>query len=209
MESIVMTLRILLAAAAGLAFAASASAQEGTAVHINGAIEKVDGRTVTVKDKDGQTIAFDVAPKGRIVSNRKIDIKDIKAGEYIAIDTVEKNGKPTVVQAHTQDFAHGAAADNQRPMTTLKGGTRSLGQVAFVTPVKDGVDVKVTGAKGGEMDFTLTPGIVHYKNEVDAMTDLKPNLHVITAANRSADGRLTAGFVTVEKNGAMPVDIGY
>jgi hypothetical protein len=205
-----MKTRILFAAAAaGLSFATIASAQEGTATHINGTIEKVDGRTVTVKEKDGMTAVFDVAPKGRIVSNQKMDIKTIKAGEYIAIDTVKKDGKDVAVQAHTQDFAHGANADNQRPMTTLPGGMRSLGQVAAVTPAKDGMDVKVTGAKGGEMDFTLTPGIVHYKNEVDGMADLKPGMHVLAAANKNAEGRLTAGFVTVEKNGAMPVDIGY
>ena len=79
-----MKIRLLLAAAAGLAFATAAIAQEATAVRINGTIEKVDGRSVTVKNEDGKTITFDVAAKGRIVSNQKMDIKNIKPSEYIA-----------------------------------------------------------------------------------------------------------------------------
>lgn len=192
-----------------LTISAAASAQEAKPVHIYGPIAKVDGQAITVKDKNGKPVSFDMTPNARIVSNVPIEIGDIKAGDYIAIDTVKKGGKDVAIQAHIQEFAHGANAANQRPMMTHKGATRSLGQVTSVKTVKDGIEVDVTGTKGGEMDFVLTPNIVRYRNEVESASDLKPGTLLMTNATEGKGGKLRSGFITIAKNGHKPVDIGY
>jgi hypothetical protein len=112
-------------AALALICAAPAMAQN-MPVHIYGPILSVDGRTLTVTNlSDGHTMAFDLAPQGRIVSNEPLDVRTIKAGDVIAID--QEMGK--AIQAHTQAFAHGANAPAQRKMVTNPNATRYLGVV--------------------------------------------------------------------------------
>ncbi len=194
----------ILLAALALAFASPALAQNA-ATRIYGAIEKVEGRAVTVKNKDGQVLSFELAPRGRIVSNEPLDVKTIKTGDVIAIDEVM--GKP--IQAHTQAFAHGANAPAQRKLETNPDATRYLGVVTAAMPTAEGVKVTVELQKnGGEMQAELTNNIVHYRNETESAAELKPGLTVMANATRGADGKLVSGFTTIEKSGRKPVDIG-
>lgn len=187
-----------------IAFALPAAAQN-MPVRIYGPIEKVEGNTVTVKNRDGQKISFELAPMGRIVSNEPLDVKTVKAGDVIAIDEVM--GQP--IQAHTQAFAHGANAPAHRPLETNPQATRYLGVVASAVPDANGVKVSVELQKqGGKLEAVLTNNIVHYRNETEAAAALKPGLIVMANANRNAEGKLVSGFTTIEKSGHKPVDIG-
>jgi len=199
---------ILAAGLVSLMFAAPALAQNAP-LRVYGPIQKIEGQTVTVKNKDGQTVSFNLAPNGRIVANEPLDVKAIKAGDVIAIDAVMENGKPKAIQAHTQAFAHGAAAPASRKLATNPNATRYLGVVTAASPTANGIRVTVALEKnGGAMQFDLTNDIVHYRNETQSAADLKPNMIVMANANRGPDGKLTSGFTTVEKNGHKPVDIG-
>lgn len=196
--------RVFIAAAVILSFGVPAFAQN-MPVRIYGPITKIDGRTVTVTNRDGQTVSFDLVPQGRIVTNEPLDVRTIKAGDVIAIDEVM--GK--VIQAHTQAFGHGAAAPAHRPLVTNPAATRYLGTVTAATPTTDGIHVTVELEKnGGKMQAGLMNSIVHYRNETESMTDLKPGLIVMANANRTAGGKLVSGFTTIEKDGHTPVDIG-
>jgi hypothetical protein len=196
--------RVVVAAALAFSLVSSALAQNA-AVRIYGPIEKVEGKTVMVKNRDGQTVPFELAPQGRIVSNEPLDVKTIKTGDVIAIDEVM--GKP--IQAHTQAFAHGANAPARRKLETNPTATRFLGVVTAASPTATGVKVTVDLQKnGGQMEAELTNNIVHYRNETENAAELKPGLIVMANANRATDGKLVSGFTTIEKNGHKPVDIG-
>ena len=196
--------RVFIAATVTLSFGVPAFAQN-MPVRIYGPITKIEGRTVTAMNRDGQTVSFDLAPQGRIVTNEPIDVRVIKAGDVIAIDEVM--GK--VIQAHTQAFGHGAAAPAHRPLATNPAATRYLGVVTAVAPANGGVNVTVELEKnGGKMQAELTNNIVHYRNETESTADLKPGLIVMANANRTAGGKLLSGFTTIEKDGHKPVDIG-
>jgi hypothetical protein len=196
--------RVVVAAALAFSLVSSALAQNA-AVRIYGPIEKVEGKTVMVKNRDGQTVPFELAPQGRIVSNEPLDVKTIKTGDVIAIDEVM--GKP--IQAHTQAFAHGANAPARRKLETNPAATRFLGVVTAASPTATGVKVTVDLQKnGGQMEAELTNNIVHYRNETENAAELKPGLIVMANANRAADGKLVSGFTTIENNGHKPVDIG-
>src|SRR3954468_23607651 len=128
-----------------LSFAAPAMAQN-MPVRIYGPILSVERRTVTMTNlSDGHTMAFDLAPQGRIVSNEPLDVRTIKAGDVIAID--EDMGKP--IQAHTQAFAHGANAPAQRKLTMHPNVTRYLGVVTAAEPTASGIKVTVELQKNG------------------------------------------------------------
>jgi hypothetical protein len=196
--------RIILAGALTISLAAPALAQNAP-VRIYGPIISMEGRTLTVTNKDGHTISFDLAPQGRIVSNEPLNVRTIKAGDVIAIDEVM--GKP--IQAHTQAFAHGANAPAQRKLATNPNATRYLGVVSAATPTAKGVKVTVDLQKnGGKLEAEFDNYIVHYRNETETMAAVTPGQFVMANANRGPDGKLASGFTTIEKSFHRPVDIG-
>ena len=197
--------RICVTAAAVICCAVPAPAQNAPPVRIYGPIVSIEARTLTVTNRDGHTISFDLAPQGRIVSNEPLDVRTIKTGDVIAID--EQMGKP--IQTHTQAFAHGANAPAQRKLGTNPNATRYLGVVTAAQPTANSVKVTVDLQKnGGKMQAELTNDIVHYRNETESMDAVKPGLIVMANANRGDNGKLVSGFTTIEKNFHRPVDIG-
>ena len=196
--------RVCAFAALALCCAAPAMAQNAP-VRIYGPIVSIEGRTLTVTNRDSHTISFDLAPQGRIVSNEPLDVRTIRAGDAIAID--EEMGKPT--QAHAQAFAHGANAPAQRKLVTNPNATRYLGVVTAAEPTANGVKVTVDLQKnGGKMQVEITNNILHYRNETESMAEVKPGLFVMANANRGDSGKLVSGFTTIEKNFHRPIDIG-
>ena len=196
--------RVCALAALALCCAAPAMAQNAP-VRIYGPIVSIEGRTLTVTNRDTHTISFDLAPQARIVSNEPLDVRTIKAGDVIAID--EEMGKP--IQAHTQAFAHGANAPAQRKLVTNPNATRYLGVVSAAERTANGVKVTVDLQKnGGKIQAELTNNIVHYRNETESMAEVKPGQFVMANANRGDGGKLVSGFTTIEKNFHRPIDIG-
>jgi len=196
--------RVCALAALALCCAAPAMAQNAP-VRIYGPIVSIEGRTLTVTNRDTHTISFELAPQARIVSNEPLDVRTIKAGDVIAID--EEMGKP--IQAHTQAFAHGANAPAQRKLATNPNATRYLGVVSAAEPTASGVKLTVDLQKnGGKMQVELTNNIVHYRNETESMAEVKPGQFVMANADRGDNGKLVSGFTTIEKNFHRPIDIG-
>ena len=199
-----MWIRVGAFAALVLSCAHPAMAQNAP-VRIYGPIVSIEGRTLTVTNRDGHTIKFDIAPQGRIVSNGVLDVRTIKAGDVIAVD--EEGDKP--IQAHTQAFAHGANAPAQRKMVTNPKATRYLGVVSAAAPTANSIKLTVDLEKnGGKKQVELTNSILHYRNETQSMADVKPGLIVMANANRGEGGKLVSGFTTIEKNYQRPIDIG-
>lgn len=159
--------RVCAFAALALCCAALAMAQNAP-VRIYGPIISIEGRMLTVTNRDGHTISFDLSPQVRIVSNEPLDVRTIRAGGVIAID--EEIGKP--IQAHTQAFAHGVNAPAQRKLVTNPNATRYLGVVTAADPTANGVRVTVDLQKnGGKIQVELTNNIVHYRNETESMAE--------------------------------------
>ena len=199
-----MLSRLFTATALCLSFTAAAQAQN-VRVHVYGPITKVEGRTVTVVNRDGQTVTFDLAAQGRIVSDQPLDVKMIKAGDSIAFSEVM--GKPA--QVDTQPFPHGANAPGKQPLRNNPAGTRYLGVVTAATPTANGIKVAVDLQKNaGKIEAELTNDIaVRFTHETESLADVKPGLTILANPNRNAEGKLTSGFNQIEKNRHKPIDL--
>ena len=187
-----------------LSFTAAAEAQNAR-VHVYGPITKVDGRTVTVMNRDGQTVTFDLAEQGRIVSDQPLDVKTIKVGEAIAF--TEINGKPT--QVDTQPFPHGAGARGKQQLRDNPAGTRYIGVVTAATRTANGVKVAVDLQKNaGKIEAELTNDIpVRFTHAPESLADVKPGVTILANATRNAEGKLTSGFNQIETKGHKPIDL--
>jgi hypothetical protein len=199
-----MLSRLFIATALYLSFTAAAQAQN-VRVHVYGPITKVEGRTVTAMNRDGQTVTFDIAAQGRIVSDQPLDVKTIKAGDSIAFSEVM--GKPA--QVDTQPFPHGANAPGKQPLRNNPAGTRYLGVVTAATPTANGIKVTVNLQKNaGKIETELTNDIaVRFTHETESLADVKPGLTILANPNRNAEGKLTSGFNQIEKNRHKPIDL--
>jgi hypothetical protein len=185
-------------------FAAAAQAQNER-VHVYGPITKVEGRTVTAMNRDGQTVTFDLAAQGRIVSDQPLDVKTIKVGDAIAFSEVM--GKPS--QVDTQPFPHGANAPGKQPLRDNPAGTRYLGMVTAATPTAKGIKVAVDLQKSaGKIETELTNDIaIRFTHEPETLADVKPGLTILANPNRNAEGKLTSGFSQIEMKGHKPIDL--
>jgi hypothetical protein len=196
--------RVCAFAVPGAVLCRASSGPKRAGSHLRADREHRGEQTLTVRNRDSHAISFDLAPQGRIVSNEPLDVRDIRAGDVIAID--EEMGKP--IQAHTQAFAHGANALAQRKLATNPNATRYLGVVTAAEPTANGVKAAVDLQKNsGRMQVELTDNIVHYRNEMESMAEVKPGLFVMATANRGDSDKLASGFTTIEKNFHRPIDI--
>jgi hypothetical protein len=199
-----MLSRLFIATALCLSFMATTQAQNAR-VHVYGPITKVEGRTVTVMNRDGQTVTFDLAEQGRIVSDQPLDVKTIKAGDSIAFSEVM--GKPT--QVDTQPFPHGAGARGKQPLRDNPAGMRYLGVVTAATPTANGIKVTVNLQKdAGKVEAELTNDIpIRFIHQPETLGDVKPGVTILANPTRNAEGKLASGFNQIETKGHKPIDL--
>ena len=193
---------------AALAMPAFAQAQAGgggappPSANVRGKIVKLDGKTLTVKTREGQTVNVALTPDASVRYMKKSKLGDIKQGDYLSILTVPgKDGKQHALDIHGLPAR---APEMQAPFDYAPNSMMTNAHMQGVAKAKNGNVLTVT-QKGQTSDV-----IVDRKTLIDtgvdgAMSDLKPGKAVFIRANKGADGSLSANNVTVEKNGLKPV----
>jgi cold shock CspA family protein len=197
---------LMMAALAMPAFAqAPAGAPGGApppATNVRGKIVKLDGKNVTVKTREGQTVNVALTADAGVRYMKKSKLSDIKQGDYLSILTVQgKDGKPHAVDIHGLPAR---APENQIPFDYAPGSMMTNAHVQGIAKAKNGNVLTVT-QKGTSSDVIIDRKTVIDAGVEGAMTDLKPGKAVFIRANKGADGSLTANNITVEKNGFKPV----
>src|ERR1700740_85363 len=82
-----MTTKLLLAAALIALLILPAGAQQapqGTPTRIRGTVEKLDGQTLSVTSREGQTVTIALADNVAVAYLVKKNVGDIKPGDYIS-----------------------------------------------------------------------------------------------------------------------------
>ena len=177
---------------------------EGTPTRIRGTVDKLDGQTLTVKSRDGQSLTVALAPNFTVRGVVAKSVADIKAGDYVASTSVKgPDGTLKAIEVHIFPENMRGTAEGQFPWDLVPDSVMTNATVAQITAAPQGQVMKVT-YKGSEAEVTVPPGIpiVGY---VSADTGLlKPGAAVFIGARKQADGTLTAASVTAEKDGVKP-----
>jgi hypothetical protein len=199
-------LSLIIVAIAGLV-ALPALAQtpppQGTPTRIRGTVEKLDGNTLTVKAKDGQSVAIALADTVVIQYLVKKSLADIKTGDFLAstgmkgtdgkIHAIEVRIFPKATPDGGRQFAWDLGPDSV--MTNATVGT--------VSQTPNGPLVHVTFT-GGESEYTIGPDVPILAGADGDKTMLKPGAAVFVIALKQDDGKITSGRVYVEKDGIKP-----
>ena len=157
-----MTRRML--GAAGLAAMLTASAasqawaQQAPPLRVRGTIEKVDGNTLTVKARGGETLTVKLADNVRVAAMLKASLADIKQGSFIGVTAMpQPDGSQKAIGIHIfMDAQRGVVADRHFPWDREPGSTMTNANVANMVSGVDGQTVTVK-YKEGEKQVTISP----------------------------------------------------
>lgn len=182
-----------------IAILTSSAFAQAPPTRIRGTIESFADHTLTVKTRDGATVAVALAPDFKVRSVVARTVADIKPGDKVGITSV--NG--SAIEVHIFPASLTNVQMRQTPWDLGPGSLMTNAPVLQVNGSAQGRTIEVT-LGGKESTFTIPPGtpIVTY-GPGDASL-LKPGAAVFVIARKAPDGSLQAAFVTAEKNGVKP-----
>ena len=188
--------------AATTAFAIAQKAPVPT--RVRGAIEAVDGDTLTVKSRAGEDVKLHMAADIRIVGITKISLADIKVGSFIGTTTVPgPDGMPTAVEVHVFPENMRGTGEGSRPYDLKPNSTMTNATVSESVVGNDGHTLLVK-YKDGEKKVLVTPEtpVVTYVPADKA--DLKAGAKVIAFMKQLPDGSFETNRVSVGRDGLTP-----
>jgi hypothetical protein len=199
-----VSVALLLSVPAAAQAPPSPPASDGTSTRVRGAIENVDGRTLTVQSRDGQQVTIGLASDLVVVGVAKRSLSDIKAGDYVASTSVKgTDGNLHALEIHIFPEAMRGIGEGQRPTDLVPNSLMTNATVFGITEASQGQMLKVT-YKGGEAEVIVgpdTPIVTYVPGDASL---LKPGATIFCVAQKKADGTLTATRVTAEKDGVKP-----
>ncbi len=207
-----MTRRMVGAAAVGVLFASSVALAQAPQmsptppVRIRGTIEKVDGSMLTVKARDGSTMQIKLADNARVTAMVKATLADIKVGSFIGVTAMpQPDGSQKAIGLHIfMDAQKGVVPARFSPWDREPGSTMTNADVESTVAGVDGQTIMVK-YPDGEKKVIVPPNTPVVKFEPGSMADLKPGAQfIIIAAQKAADGSLTAPAINVGRDGAAP-----
>jgi len=201
-------LRALGAAGFALLLATSAifAQQQSPTVRVRGTVEAVDGPTLTVKSRDGQTtykvkMADNVTIRGVVSAS----LSDIKQNSFIGVTGMpQANGSQKAVEVHIFPEALRGTGEGHRPWDLMPNSTMTNAAVAQMVKGVDGDEITLK-YKDGEKKIIVVPTTAIVTYVPADRSELKPGAKIfIAAASKKEDGTLEAGTVSVGRDGITP-----
>jgi hypothetical protein len=187
---------------AAIVAASAVSAQQAPPVRVRGEITKVEGKTLSVKSRDGQNLTVKLADDARIAAMVKASLDDIKEGAFIGVSAMpQSDGTQKAFAIHIfMDSQRGVVPARFGPWDSRPGSTMTNADVASTVASKDGRDL-VVKYKEGEKKVSVPPGIPIARYTPGSAADLKVGAKVfVAAAQKQPDGSLSAPNIAVGRD---------
>ena len=173
-------------------------------VRIRGTVEKLDGHNLTVKSRDGESVAITLADNVGIVYLVKKSMADIKSGDYLASTGIKgTDGKIHAIEVRIFPEALRGAGEGQFPWDLKPDTVMTNATAGQISNSPDGNVVTVT-YKGTTSDYTIDPTTPIFTYDQGDTSLLVPGAAVFVIATKKDDGTLTAARLTAEKDGVKP-----
>jgi hypothetical protein len=202
-----LTRRTLSMSVSGVLFAASlAAAQSPQTVRVRGAIEKVDGQTLTVKSRDGNTFSIKLADNPRVTAMVKAALADIKVGDFIGVTAMPRpDGSQKAIGLHIfMDAQRGVVPARFLPWDREPGSTMTNADVESTVADVDG-QTMIVKYPDGEKKVIVPPNTPVVRFVPGNMSDLKPGAQIfIVAGQKMPDGTINAPAINVGRDGVAP-----
>ncbi len=209
-------------------FAGVAAAQQPAAApaqqHVRGDVVALEGQTLTVKSRGGETVTLKLADDTRVAVVSKADLASLRSGAFIGTTAVPQGaGMLRAVEVHVFPEAMRGTGEGHRPWDLEPGSTMTNATVAEVDAAggkappstmtnatvaevaKAGAGRKlVLKYSSGEKTVLMPPGTPVVMIEPGDRSRLVPGAHLFAIASRQPDGSLRAERINVGKDGVVP-----
>jgi len=190
--------------AAGIGSPAFAQSAKAEPVRVRGAVVDFGGQALTVKTREGQTVDIALAEGWKISSVARAAVADIKPGDFVGIASLPTQDggdgalEVVIFPPALKGTGEGSYGWDLKPNSTMTNAT-----VADAVKSVNGRSVTVS-YHGQEKKIAIPEGtpVVTFAPATEA--DLKPGAVVFIAAEKAADGAITAQRVVVGTNGVVP-----
>jgi hypothetical protein len=171
---------------------------------VRGAIEAVDGDTLTVKSRSGEDFKLHMTDDMKVVGIQKISLSDIKVGSFVGATTVPgPDGMPTAVEVHVFPESMRGTGEGSRPYDLKPNSTMTNATVSESVVGNDGHTI-VVKYKDGEKKVLVTPDTPVVTYVPAEKSDLKTGAKVIAAMKQLPDGSFETNRVSVGRDGITP-----
>ena len=175
-----------------------------TPTRIRGTVEKLDGKTLTVKTREGPTAEIALADNFSVSALAKKTAADIKANDYVLTTGVKgTDGKLHCVELRIAPEGMRGVAEGQTPWDSMPEATMTNATVTGIATATGGQTVKVN-YKGTELEFVVGAQCQVFGYVQGDAALLKQGAAVFMVAQKQPDGKLTAARITAEKDGVKP-----
>jgi hypothetical protein len=193
---------ILIAALAAPGFAQAPPSASPT--RVRGTVAKFDGHMLTVKSRDGGSVAVTLAPDFTVRAVVAKTIADIKPGDKVGVTSVKgADGTRRALEIHIFPASMTTVRMGEFPWDLGPDSLMTNAPVAQVSAAPQARMIKVT-LNGKESEITVPPDTPIVSFAAGDPSLLTPGAAVFLLARKQADGSLAGVGVTVEKNGAKP-----
>ncbi len=201
-----LTMRTLLGGlAVVIALATPALAQAPQTVRLHGVIEAVDGKTVTAKSNNGDTIKMNFGDKTLVVAVVKASLADIKQGDFIGSGAMpQPDGSQKAIEVHIFAESMRGTGEGFRPWDGAPNSTMTNGTVGTTVTGVDGPVITVK-YRDGEQKIVVGPNVPVVRYEVSDMSAVKPGAAFsVLAATKEPDGSFAVNRINIGRDGVVP-----
>jgi hypothetical protein len=187
-----------------LAVSLGTFAQPSPVVRIRGNVESLEGSTLKVKTRAGESMSVQLPDNATVMGITKGSMADVASGKYIGTTTVgERDGALVALEIHIFPENMRGTGEGHRDWDLRPNSKMTNANVADVKAM--GADrVMTVNYKGGEKKVLITADTVVVGYTPTDRAQLKAGAPVFINAERKPDGSLTAPRVNVGLNGQVP-----
>jgi hypothetical protein len=193
-------------AACALAFVLAASlASAQTPVRVRGVIEKVDGKTLSVKARDGAMVQVKLADDAHVLTLDKKSMADVKQGTFVGITAMpQPDGTQKAVEIHIFPEAMRGTGEGHYAWDLMPNSTMTNGNIDNQVVSNDGQTL-VMKYKDGEKTITVPPNAEVVMFAPATPDDIKAGQKVfVPRGKKLEDGTVEAGVITIGSKGVDP-----
>jgi hypothetical protein len=197
--------RALVASLVISVFASVVWAQQPPPMRIRGTIESVDGATLMIKSREGESLKVRMTDNVAVFGVAKTELSEIKPGSYIGVSAMpEPDGTQKALAVHIFPESQRGAAEGFRPWDLKPNSTMTNATVAETVKGTDGQNILVK-YKDGEKKVVVPPGTPVVTFVTGDKSEVKPGAKIIIfGAVKKDDGVLEANRVNIGRDGITP-----
>ena len=186
-----------------LAAPAHAEDKKAAQIHVRGSIVTYGGSTLTVKTREGETVAVALADDWKLASVANAKVTDIKPGDFVGIASLPTaDGGDGALEVLIFPPAMKGAGEGSYGWDLKPDSSMTNATVADAVKGVDGRTVTVT-YHGKDKKIAIPDGTPVVTIAAATKDDLVPGAVVFIAAEKAAAGTI-AHQVIVGKNGVVP-----